>query len=382
MLKDWLKLICLKPVAVARKRELIRRFTTPSALFNASEQALRQAGCNEASEIAAILEPPTKAGIATGERDLETLQSLHCRYIGFNDPNFPTLLNEIPNPPLGLFVRGRGELLQNPQIAIVGSRSPSPSGKRTAFSFAAELAGMGLTITSGLASGIDSHAHQGCLSGNGHTIAVIGTGIDRIYPQSSRDLYHEVAEKGVIVTEFPPGAPPLPRNFPLRNRIISGLSLGTLVVEAGIRSGSLITARLAAEQGREVFAIPGSIHIVTSRGCHFLIRQGAKLVESITDITEELKHFDNLPPMVKNPTGTPAKATGDQSPHKNPQGNQHENQRENPLYNLIDYSPVSMERIIEQSGLTAERVSSILVDLELQGLIVETNGSYQRLPKR
>ncbi len=364
MLRDWLTLIYLKSVSVARKRELIERFGSPTALFNASAQTLRQTGVHSSAETTAILERPKDTGATPIERDLETLESLQCQYIGFNDPRFPTLLNEIPNPPLGLFVRGRSELLQNPQLAVVGSRNASPSGKRTAASFAAELASMGLTITSGLASGIDSHAHQGCLSMNGHTVAVIGTGIDRIYPKSNRNLYHEVASTGVIVTEFPPGAPPLSRNFPLRNRIISGLSLGVLVVEAGIRSGSLITARLAAEQGREVFAIPGSIHIVTSRGCHFLIRQGAKLVESVTDIVEELQHFDNLPSAVKNETKQPVKTIGD----------------ENPLYNLIDYAPISMERIIEQSGLTAQQVSSILTNMELQGLIVETNGSYQRLP--
>ena len=364
MLKDWLTLIYLKSVSLARKRELIKLFGTPSAIFNAGEQTLRRTGIISAAETAGILDRDGKNSASVIEGDLATLESLQCHYIGFNDPRFPALLNEIPNQPLGLFVKGQVELLQNPQLAMVGSRNASPSGKRTAFSFAAELASMGLTITSGLASGIDSHAHQGCLSRNGHTVAVIGSGIDRIYPQSNRNLYREVAEKGVIVTEFPPGAPPLPRNFPLRNRIISGLSLGTLVVEAGIRSGSLITARLAAEQGREVFAIPGSIHMVTSRGCHFLIRQGAKLVESITDIVEELQHFDNLPSGVRNQTGLPTKTTGDK----------------NPLYNLIDYAPISMERIIEQSGLTAEQVSSILTDMELQGLIVETNGSYQRLP--
>ncbi len=364
MLKDWLTLIYLKSVSVDRKRELIQLFGTPSALLNASKQTLHQAVRSESAEMVAILDRPGDVDTTVIEGDLETLESLQCQYIGFNDPRFPALLNEIPNPPLGLFVKGRSELLQSPQLAIVGSRNASPSGERTAASFAAELASLGLTITSGLASGIDSHAHQGCLSRDGHTVAVIGSGIDRIYPKSNRNLYREVAEKGVIVTEFPPGAPPLPRNFPLRNRIISGLSLGTLVVEAGIRSGSLITARLAAEQGREVFAIPGSIHIVTSRGCHFLIRQGAKLVESVTDIMEELQHFENLPSGVKNETEPPVKTTG----------------HENPLYNLIDYAPVSVEWIIEQSGLTAQQVSSILTDMELQGLIVETNGSYQRLP--
>ena len=364
MLKDWLKLIYLKSVSLARKRALIELFGTPAAVFNASEQALARAGINTRSEIAGILDQTEHVSAQVIEGDLEALASLQCNYIGFNDSRFPALVNEIPSAPLGLFVKGHIELLQNPQIAVVGSRNASPSGKRTAFAFSAELASMGLTITSGLATGIDSNAHQGCLSRNGHTVGVIGTGIDRIYPRANRNLYHEIAEKGVIVTEFPPGTPPLPANFPQRNRIISGLSLGTLVVEAGVRSGSLITARLAAEQGREVFAIPGSIHTVTSRGCHFLIKQGAKLVESIDDIMDELKHFDNLPSGNKYETVLPEKTNGDK----------------NPLYNLIDYAPVSMEQIIEQSGLTAEQVSSILIDLELQGLIVETNGSYQRLP--
>lgn len=363
MLKDWLTLICLKPISLSRKRALIDLFITPSAIFKAGEKALQQTGIISEADIACILDHNRQVGTSVVEDHLETLELSQCSYIGFNDPRFPALLNEIPSPPLGLFVKGNIELLNNMQIAVVGSRNASPAGGKTAYSFATKLASTGLTITSGLATGIDSHAHRGCLSKSGDTIAVIGTGIDRVYPKSNQNLYNEIAEKGLIVTEFLPGTQPLPGNFPRRNRIISGLSLGTLVVEAGIRSGSLITARLAAEQGREVFAIPGSIYMATSRGCHLLIKQGAKLVESIADILEELRHFDNVP-SCPHDTDSSSKKTEDK----------------NPLYNLIDYAPTSIEQIIEQSGLTAEQVSSILVNMELQGLIVETNGSYQRLP--
>jgi len=360
MPKDWLKLHYINSLSPALKRALVIFFGSPAELFAASRQSLHDAEILSETGITALL----GAKDNLSRSDLSVLESVNSQYIGFNDPLFPDLLNEIPSPPLGLFARGNVNLLRQPQIAIVGSRNASPSGIKTTQAFAAELTAMGFTITSGMAAGIDTHAHIGSLSAGNSTIAVMGTGIDRIYPNSNQKLYQEIAENGLVITEFPPGSPPRRANFPERNRIISGLSFGTLVVEAGIRSGSLITARLAAEQGRDVFAIPGSIHQPTSRGCHYLIRQGAKLVESVSDIIDEIDHFlahDSLVSQI-NP-GRPCSKT------------------EHPVYNLIDYAPIAMDEIIELSGLTTAQVSSILINLELRGLIADSNGYYQRLPE-
>lgn len=360
MLKDWLKLLYLSFVSPAHKRALVTHFGSPTKLFAASKNSLVNFGCLSHDGIAAIL----GAENTQLDNDIQLLESIGAKFVGFNQPEFPDLLNEIITPPLGLFIKGNIKLLKRHQIAIVGSRNASPAGKKTTEQFAAELTRLGFTITSGMAAGIDSHAHLGSLSVGKSTIAVMGTGIDQIYPHRNRALYNEITKNGLVVSEFPPRAIARPEYFPQRNRIISGLSLGTLVVEAGMRSGSLITARLAAEQGREVFAIPGSIHSPTSRGCHYLIRQGAKLVESVSDITDEIEHF------FENST---------HYTEKEYQAKQ--STSEHPIYKLIDYSPISIDHLIETSGLTTEQVSSILIELELQGLIAETNGGYQRLPQ-
>ena len=360
MLKDWLRLHYNHSLSSALKRALVEYFGSPQAVFAAGNQTLRECGILSATGISMLSQ--TKYDLL--QSDLELLASIDCHYIGFSDPQFPDLLNQIPLPPLGLFTRGNIELLNQPQIAIVGSRNASPGGKRSTEAFAEALTSLGFTITSGMAAGVDRHAHFGSLSSGNATIAVMGTGIDRIYPYSNRGLYKKISERGLVVSEFPPGAPPRRAHFPQRNRIISGLSLGTLVVEAGIRSGSLITARLAAEQGREVFAVPGSIHQPTSRGCHYLIRQGAKLVESVSDIIEEFGYSFNHDCMVPQIESGPENS-----------------KTEHPVYNLIDYAPISIDEIIANSGLTAAQVSSILIDLELRGLIADVNGCYQRLPK-
>jgi len=216
----------------------------------------------------------------------DPIQARHI--LTLHDPAYPALLKEIADPPPLLFVRGDPAVLSRPQLGIVGSRNPTPGGRSLAEDFARSLSRCGLVVTSGMALGIDAAGHRGALRGGGTTLAVAGTGPDRIYPARHRDLARAIVEQGAIISEFAPGTPALPSNFPRRNRIISGLSLGVLVVEAACRSGSLITARLAAEQGREVFALPGSIHNPLARGCHHLIRQGAKLVEDIEDIVEEL----------------------------------------------------------------------------------------------
>jgi DNA processing protein len=359
LLRDWLKLLYIKSIPLAAKRSLVNHFGSPGDIFRADRHALLGCGLVNCTAIDAILNSRFH-GVETDGRKLE---SLGCSYIGFTDQLFPRLLNEIPGPPLGLFTRGNIELLGMRQIAIVGSRNASPAGKKTTEWFARELSRLGFVITSGMASGIDSFAHQACMDYGGQTIAVLGTGIDIVYPRSNTALSRRISTSGLVVTEYTPGMQPRRKNFPQRNRIISGLSVGTLVVEAGVRSGSLITARLAGEQGREVFAIPGSIYNPTSRGCHQLIRQGAKLVENTADILEELGHFtaddySSLP--------DPAKSFNSSC--------------EIPVYNLIDYAPTLIDEIIEGSGLTPEQVSSILVDLELRGLISEHNGMYQRLP--
>jgi DNA processing protein len=277
------------------------------------------------------------------------------------------LLREIPTPPPVLFVRGDPALLSRPQLAIVGTRNPTASGRRTAREFAAHLAGAGLVITSGLALGIDAEAHRGALE-QGWTVAVMGTGPDRLYPARHRELARQIAEQGALVSELPPGTPPNAENFPRRNRVISGLSLGTLVVEAATQSGSLISARLAGEQGREVFAIPGSIHNPMARGCHALIRQGAKLVETGADILEEL---GPLAATVTTPDPHPRDIPTSPAVSPDPE--------HAALLALLGESPTAIDTLVERSGLTAEAVSSMLLIMELQGYVASAGGFYTRL---
>lgn len=283
------------------------------------------------------------------------------------DPRYPSLLREIPDPPPLLFVRGEVDLLSRPQIAMVGSRNPTPGGRQTATDFARLLGQCGLVVTSGMALGIDAASHLGALSAGAQTIAVSGTGPDLVYPARHRELAGKILGQGAIVTEFPPGTPPVAGNFPRRNRIISGLSLGTLVVEAAPRSGSLITARLAAEQGREVFAVPGSIHNPMARGCHALIRQGAKLVETVDDIVEELGALAAF-----SMAGRAAQAAVD-GMGETTQSGSHE-----VLFETLGYEPISIDVLVERSGLTADVVSSMLLTLELQGRVTSTGGLYCR----
>jgi DNA processing protein len=249
---------------------------------------------------------------------------------------------------------------------MVGSRNPTTGGERTARDFARHLAGCGLAITSGLAVGVDAAAHQGALEAGGITLAVTGTGLDRVYPARHRELAHRIAERGALVSEFPPGTPPLAGNFPRRNRIISGLSVGTLVVEAALKSGSLITARLAVEQGREVFAIPGSIHNPLARGCHALIRQGAKLVETADDIAEELAALLgglSLEPVVD-------------AGHADEGCHSLEDPEYQRLLQAMGHDPVSVDQLVARTGFTAETVSSMLLLLELQGHVSSSPGGF------
>jgi DNA processing protein len=305
------------------------------------------------------------------EKDMVWLEEPDHHALTLTDPRYPTLLREIADPPPLLFVVGDPGVLSAMHLAIVGSRNPTAAGKETAEEFAAHLAGAGLVITSGLAVGIDAAAHRGALAARGATLAVTGTGLDRVYPARHRELAHQIAEQGgALVSEFVLGTPPLPDHFPRRNRIISGLSLGTLVVEAAVQSGSLITARTAVEQGREVFAIPGSIHSPLARGCHALIRQGAKLVETAQDILEEL-----------NPLAHTVKAAASVGEPGNDMSELDVEAAK--LLGCMGYEPSSVDVLIARSGLTPEKVSSILLLLELRGYVAAMPGGlYTQRGKR
>ncbi len=288
-------------------------------------------------------------------------------------PGYPPQLACIPDPPELLYFRGDPAVLSAPAVAIVGSRRPTPAGRATAFEFARRLASHGLVVTSGLAAGIDAAAHRGALAAGGATVAVCGTGLDRTYPEAHAALAAEIAAHGAVVSEFPPATKPLPHHFPRRNRLISGLSLGVLVVEARHRSGSLITARLAAEQGREVFALPGSIHNPLARGCHRLIRDGARLVETVQEVVAGLQAdlFAALPWPVAQPRETEALSAGPLD-------------RESKiLLNACGFEPVDVDILVQRTGFTAASVASMLVMLELRGEVESSaGGTYCRLPAR
>jgi DNA processing protein len=278
------------------------------------------------------------------------------------DEDYPPLLLQTADPPAVLYVRGRAELLRHPAIAIVGSRSPTAGGVSNAEAFAQALSEAGLTAISGLALGIDAAAHRGALRAVSSSVAVCGTGLDRVYPARNRELARQLAEQGALVSEFPLGTPPVASNFPRRNRIISGLSSGCLVVEAAIHSGSLITARQALDQGREVFAIPGSIHSPLAKGCHWLIKQGAKLVESAQDILEELGQ--PVPQSQRGSEPAPLRLTD-------------EHQR---VLAAMGFEPVDLDTLCARGGLTPDSASAMLLTLELEGTITRLPGGlFQRL---
>jgi DNA processing protein len=294
-------------------------------------------------------------------------------FIPFDSACYPPLLAEVSDAPIGLFVRGDPAALSLPQLAIVGSRNPTAGGRDNATSFAAHLAQCGLAITSGMAIGIDAAAHQGALAAEGGvTVAVCGTGLDIDYPSANSALAERIAARGAVVSEFPLGTPALPTNFPRRNRIISGLSLGTLVVEAAVRSGSLITARLAAEQGREVFAIPGSIHNPLARGCHQLIRQGAKLVETGDDIFAELRALAGaLAPALQAAAPKPPGSAEAAGPVLD--------KAYEILLDALGFEPAGVDVLVERTGFAADEVASMLLILELDGkLESRPGGRYVR----
>jgi DNA processing protein len=306
--------------------------------------------------------------------DLRWLETARHHFVPWHSDSYPRLLHELADPPVALWVRGNPDLLSHPQLAVVGSRNPTPHGRETAHQFAAHLSRCGLTITSGLALGIDAASHEGALQAGGSTIAVCGTGLDVAYPRGNASLAELIAGQGALVSEFALGTPPMKAHFPRRNRIIAGLALGTLVVEAALQSGSLITARLAAEQGREVFAIPGSIHNPLTRGCHRLIRQGAKLVENADDIFEELGALAGTLTSYVEP-----RKTVDSQP--NLAGLLHKGHKI--LLDALGFEPAGVDLLVERTGLRADEVASMLLILELEGHI-ETcpGGLYSRHVQR
>ena len=357
-LAAWLRLLLTPGIGRAGARQLLAVFGTPQAVFEASSAARQEClGQMIVTDDEPAALPSAMAALqawldAAGERD----------WVALGDTRYPKLLLQTADPPLLLFTQGDAELLNSPCLAIVGSRNPTPQGAENARAFAEHLGRAGLTIVSGLALGIDGAAHSGALAAGTRTIAVVGTGLDRVYPRAHRELAHRIAERGLIVSEFNLGTEPLAANFPQRNRIIAGLSLGTLVAEAALESGSLITARHAVESGRDVFAIPGSIHSPQSRGCHALIKQGAKLVDDARDVLEELRW---TPQASAAATVAPAVAAPPDA-----------------LLSAMGYEPVEMDQLQARTGWPTAQLSARLLELELAGRVSRLpGGRYQRAGK-
>ena len=360
----WLALHRAPGLGPVLFRELLGRYGSPRDALQAAPEALRH------RLTPAGLRSLTAPDWAAIEADLEWGMLPGHALLTWRDARYPGLLSQLADAPPVLYVQGEPRLLSVPQLAIVGSRNPTPAGREMAREFARSLALAGLGITSGLALGVDGASHEGALCCGGVTIAVAGTGLDRVYPARHRELAHRIAAHGAIVSELPLGAPPLPGNFPRRNRLISGLSVGTLVVEAALHSGSLITARAALEQGREVFAIPGSIHNPLARGCHSLIREGAKLVETAQDVLEELGPLVQLAAMPREGT------TREMSPGEL-------DAEYSRILECLSFDPTSVDVLVERSGLTPEEVSSMLLILELRGYVASLSGGlYTRATQR
>ena len=377
----WLRLTLTPGIGNGAARRLLARFGLPQAIFQQTEAALQL--CVPAAQAKALRETP-QGWEALWQTTAQWLanaapQGPARAIVSLGDLRYPQALLDTEDPPLLLYLMGPALLLEHQPfpsdrcLAVVGSRNPTAQGAENARLFARALCGAGLTIVSGLALGVDAAAHEGALEAAtsagtmAATIAVVGTGLDRVYPRKNLDLAHRIAAHGLIVSEYPLGTPPLPGNFPKRNRIISGLSQGTLVVEAALASGSLITARMAAEQGREVFAIPGSIHAPQSRGCHALIRQGAKLVESAQDVLEELKiPATTVPGLPQEGVNAPGAAASDET--------------EDPVLAALGYDPMGLDALIARTGMDASTLQVALLELELDGRIARLPGGlFQRV---
>ncbi|CAM3036693.1 protein smf [Legionella steigerwaltii] len=353
-LSYYLALNRMERVGPRTVAKLQKRWPDLQQMFQLSVAELEQAGLSPVMA-------QTIAGFDLNliQEDLNWLEAADEHHIlTWDSPEYPALLKEITDPPIVLYAKGQLACLTQPRLAVVGSRNPTVTGSENARQFAKAIAAHGVTIVSGLALGIDAEAHQGCLEAGGQTIAVLGTGIDRIYPYRHHSLSQKIVRNGLLMSEFPLKSPPTAGHFPRRNRIISGLSLCTLVVESAIKSGSLITARMALEQNRDVLAIPGSIHNPLARGCHYLLQQGAKLVTSVADVLEELR-IDS------------EQQTADKAILPLASGNKN-------LVKFIGFEMTTVDQIILRSGCTVEQVTSELAELELNGAVVSVPGGYMR----
>jgi DNA processing protein len=357
--------------AGSARRQLLCRHGTAAAVLQAGPGAWRAGGLDEAT-CARLLHPDAQAM----ERCLAWLQGARCHVLDWQHPDYPALLRQTANPPLALFVEGDPALLWHPGVAVVGSRAPTSGGCDNARDFAHVLAASGLSVCSGMAAGIDAAAHEAALAvAPGRTVAVVGTGPDLAYPRSNADLRRRIVESGAVVSEFPPGTEARPGHFPSRNRLLAGLTLGTVVIEAAERSGALITARLAAEAGREVFALPGSIHNPMARGCHRLIRDGAALVERAQEVIDGLAPLAGelaqaLQQRLAGEPGRPRSgaAAGPTTPDPDYQS----------LWKALGHDPTGMDALVARTRLTAAELSSMLLVMELDGRVAVEHGRYSR----
>ena len=361
----WMALSRAPALTVPILSAALERLGGIAGFIESSDEARQHAGVP-----AAAREYLKSASSAPSTVERAWIKNPHHHLVAFTDPRYPSTLHGLERRPIVLYVAGKPEVLNDPQLSIVGSRNPTPAGRDTAFDLAESLAARGLAITSGLAEGIDTAAHRGALAAQGVTLAVLGNGIDRVYPRSNQGLSEEIRFRGALISEFPLGTPPRRENFPQRNRVIAGLSLGTLVVEAARRSGSLITARLAGDQNRELFAVPGSIHNPLSRGCHELIRQGAKLTETAADILSEL-NFSAFLRAGYSASGSPGSAAeleaGMDKEHKI-------------LLDALGFDPADLDMLVVRTGFKAEAVSSMMLILELEGHVqAAPGGRYSRV---
>ena len=369
-LEPWLILLQATLPPATPLVGLLQELGHPGALTTRSAAQLRSAGLS--AEAAGRIHRPDEA---TLDRYTAWLQTPGNTLVTLGSADYPPLLSALPDPPVALWVRGNPATLREPQLAMVGSRNPTQGGLVNARGFARDLAQVGLSITSGMALGIDGASHAGAMNGQGSTLAVLGSGLDLIYPSQHRNLAESVACHGALVSEYAPGTKPQRHHFPCRNRIIAGLTLGTLVVEATRRSGSLITARLAGDYGREVFAIPGSIHNPMARGCHQLIRQGAKLVEDSADVLRELA--PQLAPYLQPPVQDPS------APQQGAGGFQGLDASYRNLLDCMGFDPVDLPELTKRSGLTPAELSSMLLVLELESFVEALPGGwYSRIEKR
>jgi DNA processing protein len=353
---DWLALHLVPGLGNMAFKKLLDRFGSPTDVFRAKLADLSQVEGLRKRVVQGIVQRQFSQDPESVLRDLE---KHGARTMIFSDAEYPDPLREIHDPPMVLYIKGEAIPGKATFVAIVGSRNSTPYGVKTAENLAQGLARRGLGIVSGLARGIDSAAHWGCIEGRGFTIGVLGTGIDAVYPSSNKKLFDVMAEKGAVVTEFPLKTPPEPKNFPIRNRLISGLSRGVIVVEATMKSGSLITASVALEQGREVFAVPGSVHSFKSQGCHFLIKQGAKLVENADDVLDELG---------LNYTYAAKKDSYSEPPLPPMEDN------EKKVYDLIGDYPVHIDDIVREGNMEPGTASAVLMRMELKGIIRQLPG--------